>query len=421
MFLGLISALDGPVSLGSPSPPSPVPAKMSTDFMDLERCEPEGSKVANERKPNNPLNQKKCKVNRGKSMGVKIGIVSRSSPINILRPIARKCAMSPRSSPISSRSVSFFGLSGRHSPSKRAADGRTSPFKFLNNDCMSVILTFLSSLEGYRFLSSPLDKSFRSSFTKSSYLWAQLCIGPAFMFDASTRPAVLLGNAHFDNFCDFRAQFMNFVKCEAYVESVRRGLPKELIVKDFEDDIRGRAMEMDVDIMSGGGGVGTGTASAVARVVGAAAASGAGDEFEGEAKKPAPAALSVTTDAASGMRIVNSCGGRYTGHSTDVFPNTSFDRVEPSPPSSASPSSSPPSSSKKAKKSRSIPLMSEITRRLLAGTSTKSKKPLLSSNLLTVRTKFSCLPWTSPLNSLVNWLVFYSNIEGIGAYDSDTF
>jgi hypothetical protein len=39
----------------------------------------------------------------------------------------------------------------------------------------------------------------------------------------------------------------------------------------------------------------------------------------------------------------------------------------------------------------------------------------LASHLIIIKTDFEALPWTCPLNVLVNWLTFYGHVEGIVA------
>lgn len=229
---------------------------------------------------------------------------------------------------------------------------------WLDVDSMVLMLSFLEVNEAYRIVTSPLSRGYRKNFCENSYLWQQMCLGDLFGCTPGVQPKVMLGNIHTDNFCLARGQYMSFMKCKQYVEKLSEG--KELNLLATEPALRDSA---------------------------SLSAPGAIEE------KPGSAVIGFSGTLDGGQ--VSSSPGVTRGDN-----------------------------------------ISELTRRLLGqgarsvalpaygGSSgggdgggierkRKGKNNILASNLITIKTDFNALPWTSPLHVLVNWLLFYGHVEGI--------
>ena len=231
-----------------------------------------------------------------------------------------------------------------------------------------------------------------------------MCLGDLFGCTPGVQPKVMLGNIHTDNFCLARGQYMSFMKCKQYVEKLSEG--KELNLLATEPALRDSASlsapgaieekpgsavigfsgTLDGGQVSSSPGVtrGDNISELTRRLLGQGArsvalpayggSSGGGDGGGIERKRKGKVRKMFLAFANLGVQL------QLLWFQSNLTLQKHASPLLPGPSRLATP---------------------------------HHQNNILASNLITIKTDFNALPWTSPLHVLVNWLLFYGHVEGI--------
>jgi len=210
-------------------------------------------------------------------------------------------------------------------------------------------MSYLSPSARYTFLAYPPNRSFKRSYSDSAYLWLKLCHMPPHLANPKVLPCALAGNADMAKMSIERAQYMNFLKVEKYLLKVL----KDCAAKVPPQLLVQPALVAKPAFVEGPTGTGSGRRGRMMTMKGARASQ-----------------LPITPPR-TGQEPPPRRPRAFTGG------------------------------------------VSEVTRRLLGvgKPGTPSLIPKSATTIVNPNARF--LPWTSVVNTIINWMSFYGHVEGI--------